>query len=263
MQHRSLVRAKFFVACTAAVVAATACKKPQSDVGEPRSSASIHAGQLPAPEKAPPPRSAKIETVEVPGDRKLLVFDGEDTKRPIIYLHGMCSEPRSDLDAWASSVSSHGTVVAVYGDAACPNKPGGYTWTTDAAAIDARIDAAVSAVQASRGRELDVSQLVVIGESMGAARAAALARHAPAKYTRLVLVGSPELPAAKDFRSAHAVALLAGEKEPQEKMRQGEVGLSSAGIHARFWELPDATHGTYGPEGHNRMAEAIAFVTSR
>ena len=44
--------------------------------------------------------------------------------------------------------------------------------------------------------------LVLIGESMGAARAEALAARFPERYTRLVLVGSPETPSPDDLRSA-------------------------------------------------------------
>ena len=44
-------------------------------------------------------------------------------------------------------------------------------------------------------------------------------------------------------------------------MRQGEAALTEAGLNVRFWELPEATHGTYGPDGARLMREAVAFVT--
>ena len=103
----------------------------------------------------------------------------------------------------------------------------------------------------------------MIGESMGASRAIGLASRFPAKYARLVLVGGPETPSAKDLRGAKAVALLAGEHESQEKMRQGTAGLESAGVDARFWELAGATHGTYGSDGARTMGEAVSFVARR
>ena len=34
-------------------------------------------------------------------------------------------------------------------------------------------------------------------------------------------------------------------------------------IHARFFVLPDATHGNYGPEGVKVMEDAIGFVLTR
>ena len=258
MQHKSRIRAEFLAPIAVVLLAGASCTKPQPDAkAEPTSSGTTRSAEL-APK---PKRTNVIESVDVPNDRKVLLVVGEG-KRPIVHLHGMCSEPRSDLEAWASSVSEHGTIIGLEADAACPNG-NGRTWTTDPAAIDARLTEAITAVNQARGLSLEPSELVLIGESMGAARASALASRFPEKYTRLVLVGSPETPSAKDLGSAKAVALLAGEKEPQEKMRQGTAGLEKAGLKARFWELDDATHGTYGPNGARSMSEAVAFVVGR
>jgi len=257
MQHESPNRARLLATVTFFLLAGAACTKPDAKAGA-RSSSSTHSAELAAPQAK---RTGTIETVEVPNDRKVLLVVGEG-KRPIVHLHGMCSEPRSDLEAWASSVSEHGSVIGLDADAACPNGKG-RTWTTDPEAIDRRLSDAIAAVNEARGLSLDPSELVLIGESMGAARATALASRFPDKYTRLVLVGSPETPSAKDLGSAKAVALLAGEKEPQEKMRQGTDGLEKAGLKARFWELAEATHGSYGPNGARSMTDAVAFVTSR
>ena len=259
MQHRTLIRSAPLAALSAAVLSVTACRKPPPDArAEPKPNATIHSAELPAPK---PKRTGVIETIDVPDDRKVLVVVGEG-KRPIVHLHGMCTEPRSDLEAWASSVSEHGTVIALEGDGACPNGKG-RTWTNNPDALDARVSEAIAAVRQARGLDLDPRELVVIGESMGAARAAALASRFPDRYARLVLVGSPETPSSKQLRGAKAVALLAGENEPQEKMLQGTAGLESAGLRARFWELPEATHGNYGPDGGRRMSEAVAFVAAR
>jgi pimeloyl-ACP methyl ester carboxylesterase len=227
----------------------------------PSASASTRSAELPP--KVPRPRSGAIETVDVPNDRRVLVVLGEDTKRPVIHLHGMCSEPRSDLEAWGSSVSAYGTVIGIVGDGSCREPPGGATWTTDVNAINARIDAAIDAVSSARGVELDRNEPIVIGESLGAARAQALAARFPAKYRRLVLVAAPEAPSPKSLRETKAVALLAGEREPQEKMRAGATALASEGLDSRFWELPKATHGSYGSDGARIMTEAVAFVATR
>jgi pimeloyl-ACP methyl ester carboxylesterase len=104
--------------------------------------------------------------------------------------------------------------------------------------------------------------MVLVGESLGASRTLALARHFHAKYTRLVLVGGPGRPSARRLGGVRAVALLAGEREPQAKMREGAERLADAGIPARFWELAGATHGSYGPDGAPTMTEAVTFVLS-
>jgi len=131
------------------------------------------------------------------------------------------------------------------------------------ASLDARIESAISAVGAAHGKELDSSRIILIGESMGASRATSLASRFPDKYRRLVLVGGPETPSSKDLGGVRVVALLAGDKEPQEKMRQGAVSLENAGITARFWELAGASHGSYGHDGARTMAEAVAFAASK
>jgi hypothetical protein len=78
-----------------------------------------------------------------------------------------------------------------------------------------------------------------------------------------VLVGSPQLPSPENLRGAKAVANLAGEKEAQTNMREGARVLAGAGMSSRFFELPGAVHGHYGPEGERVMREAIAFVAAR
>ena len=237
-----------------------ACKKPQPRAdAEPSASATTRSAAVVPPSAAP--RSSPIGTVAVPDDGVVLGVASE-TRRPIGYLHGMCGEARSDLEAWSASVREHGTVIALEGDAACP-RGSGRSWSVNPGALDARIDAAIEAVSSARAIELDPRDVIVIGESMGASRAIGLARRFPAKYTRLVLVGGPEMPSAKDLHGVRAVALLAGEHESQEKMRQGAAGLEGAGVDARFGELAGATHGTYGSDGARTMGEAVAFVARR
>jgi pimeloyl-ACP methyl ester carboxylesterase len=205
-----------------------------------------------------------IRTVDVPGDAEVLVVDGDPgVRRPIVHLHGMCADPRDDLAAWGDVAKEHGTIVALIGDAPCANKPGLTQWTNDAAAIDARIQAALGAVARARGTTFDRAELVVIGESMGAARAERLATTFPDRYTRLVLVGSPQAPSPDNLRGVKAVANLAGENEAQENMKAGTRALDGAGTPARFWELPGATHGEYGPEGARIMGDALGFVGAR
>jgi pimeloyl-ACP methyl ester carboxylesterase len=215
-------------------------------------------------EAVPPPRSEGILTVDVPGEpRDPYVVDGNPSvRRPIIYLHGMCADPKEDLDAWGNIAKQHGTIIAVMGDVKCTDRPG-LKWSMDAGAIDARIDTAVKTVSEARGVPLEPGEMVVIGESMGAARAELLAATYPDKYTRLVLVGSPRTPSAQKLRGVKAVANLAGEKEPQSAMKNGTRALANAGTPTRFWELPEAKHGDYGPDGERIMNEALAFVATR
>lgn len=213
------------------------------------------------------PRAAVGEraTVDVPNDKDVLVVIGKpDVKRPIVHLHGMCGSPKSDLDAWGSTVAKdHGTIIAVTGDVPCPGQPGLFQWSSDADELDARISAAIDAVNAARSLDLDKNEVLLVGESMGASRAELLATKKPERYPRLVLVGSPQTPSPQNLAGVRAVANLAGEKEGQAAMKNGARALSAAGKASQFWELPGAVHGEYGPEGARIMSEAVAFVATR
>jgi pimeloyl-ACP methyl ester carboxylesterase len=253
-----MVSGKCVLAVAVAAALSGACHRPRRAEAEARPPATNETRLTSA--ELTRPRSGTLETVDVQGDKDVLVLVGENTKRPIVYLHGMCSDARADLEAWGNDVSAHGTVIALSGDAPCPGQSGRTSWTTDVLAIDARIGAAVEAVHFHRGVDFDPAAIVLVGESMGAARVLSLAAEFPAKYTRLVLVGSPDGPRPRALRSVKGVALLAGELERQDLMENGAKTLTSAGLRARYWEMPGATHGTYGPSGGPLMTEAVGFV---
>ncbi len=241
------------------VLVGSACSRHD---GEARAQTQIRQAKLePA---SSPSRLGAISTVDVEGDARVLVAAGPAAlHRPLVYLHGMCADPREDLEAWGGLAETHGTIVALTGDSPCgPDKPPGRTaWTTDVEKIDQRIEAAVAAVNRAHRSLLDRNDVVLIGESMGAARAEALAGRFD-RYARLVLIGSPRAPSPDSLGRARAIATLAGEHEGQHLMKRGTRALESAGVPVRFWELPGATHGRYGPEGERVMAEAVEFVSS-
>ncbi|MFO0739043.1 MAG: alpha/beta fold hydrolase [Labilithrix sp.] len=262
MPRRTAVVVSLLVlaACRKDSESANASASATEDRG-PTGVATIHAAEL-----AVPGRGA-VQTVDVENDRAALVVVGEGakSKRPIIHLHGMCSEAQSDLEAWSSTVRGYGTIVALEGDLPCGTGTTagltGRTWSQDASALDRRIAAAIAAIRAVRVAELDASEIIVIGESMGATRATALAARAPERYARLVLIGAPEELLPEKLATAKAVAVLAGEHEPHGVPQQNFEALEAAGLRTRFWTLTGADHGEYGASGATTMGEALAFVT--
>ena len=57
------------------------------------------------------------------------------------------------------------------------------------------------------------------------------------------------------------MATLAGQNDVQQPMREGAEALSKAGVRARFFLLPKARHGQYGPEGERVLGETFAWLT--
>lgn len=202
---------------------------------------------------------AEPETLEVPGDRPVHVAHAPpDDRRAVVYLHGKCKMPASDFATVAELARAHGTLVALEADTECES--GGLRWTTDEAAIQARIDAALGAVAKSRGDALDASALTIIGESQGAARAEGLTRRAKDRYRQVVLVSEPTTLQPTSFDRARAVATLAGTREGQEEMRGGAAELGRSGTDARFFSIADAAHGEFNHAAVLALDEALTFV---
>lgn len=247
------------IVTTAALVAlALGCKRERVADAEPMSQTRLESAEL--------PRAGGTATVRFDSDRDraLVVIGSPDVHEPIVYLHGMCADPKPDLEALAEVARDHGTIIALPGDVPCPGQPGRTKWTDDPSRIDGRVSLAIAAVNgAGIAPFLIDGELIVIGMSMGAVRAESLAAHIPARYSRLVLVSGPKLPSPSALGQAHAVATVAGDLEPQGPMRDGARVLATAGVPSRFFLLPGAPHGDFGTEGPRVMREAVAFVRGR
>jgi pimeloyl-ACP methyl ester carboxylesterase len=199
--------------------------------------------------------------VAVPDDQNVIVVNASRRNRNVIvYLHGRCAHPLPDVQAWQASGSRHGTVIALFGDAECSPGSPLRRWTPDANAIEARIDAAIRAVSAARGEDLDMRDATLVGYSEGASRAEAVARAFPHRYAHVLLIGGPSLPSPESFREVRSFATMAGEIDRQDLMRNGAKAAEIVGKPSRYFVLPGARHGQFGPEGDRVMGEALAFL---
>lgn len=247
--------------CRAACVLALASLGLATGCTRERKAQALHEGRA-STTSAPLAFTGEAETVDVPGDEPALVIRGKpEVHRPIVHLHGMCEDPRGNLEAWGAIAKEHGTVLALVGDVPCPGQPGLTKWSDDAKKNDARIVAAIVAVNAARGASLGTDEVLLIGESMGAARAESLAKENPGRYGRLVLIGSPQVVSPANVRGTRAVANVVGAREPQQNAKQATRVLSRAGVPTALFELTGASHGEYGPEGERIVSEAIRFVS--
>lgn len=190
--------------------------------------------------------------MEVEGSRAVLVDRGAD--RAIVYLHGRCGDPQG-FKSWAPAVRAIGTLVGVGGTIACGagerTRYGG-----DIAALDRRIGRALEAVFGKPPSR----PLLLVGYSEGASRAEALAARFPERYRRIALGGPPRAPEPASFEGAEAVAVVTGELDRREAVRAEAERLRAAGVPARFFVLPAAGHGSYGPEGARVMGDVLGWL---
>jgi pimeloyl-ACP methyl ester carboxylesterase len=196
--------------------------------------------------------------VPVPGDKPALVVHGDsDSSLAIVYLHGLCGNVRA-IENFSAASSRYGTVIALLGDRRCPT--GRFKWGKNISAIEQRVHQALEAVKRVRGGNLDAEHPVLFGYSQGAARAEQLVARYPEKYRLVVLGGPPREPKLPHLGAASAVAVLGGERETTGHMRAGAEVLAAAGRPARFFLLPAAKHGEFGPEGNRIVDDLLGWL---
>ena len=192
------------------------------------------------------------------GDLVALVAHGPvGNHRAIVYLHGVCGDV-TKYRAWSEAGIRFGTVVAVRGDDKC-KEPGRFKWGDSVPRTDRRIVAALTAVGAVRGG-LDTESVTLVGYSQGAARAEGLVRAVPSRYRRAVLVAGPLEHEPRSFREATAVAIVAGALDLKTHLQDAAAKAAKAGVRARYFELPGARHGDYGPEGVRVLGDALTWL---
>lgn len=202
--------------------------------------------------------SGVVSLTAADGQRVLVAYGAAGQKRVMVYLHGRCDDPGEALGAFAAAVKGKGHVVAPVGpEGGCPG--GNTQWGSDPARLDAQIQAAVAAAEKKVGGRWDRGDQVLIGYSQGAARGEDLLPRQP-RFRRVIFIGSPEAPEARFYGGVAAVALLAGERDRRDLMVAGEQALRRAGKPVKFFLLPGAEHGEFGPQGGPVMAAALGFV---
>lgn len=173
----------------------------------------------------------------------------------LVFLHGMCSHGLGYAQSFQWSAAQKGTLVAPQGDVPCNEKTLA-KWSQDIDGIDTRIVGAYRAL----GEAGLVDDIAVIGYSQGASRAEALARRFPERYTRLVLIGAPEVPNPVGLSGVRAAVMMAGERDNQEVMKDGAAAFRGAGIRTIFQSIPEARHGEMGPHPEETMGRALEWL---
>jgi pimeloyl-ACP methyl ester carboxylesterase len=173
----------------------------------------------------------------------------------IVFLHGVCGHGQGYAQSFQWSAAKIGTLIAPQGDIPCGDGPFA-KWSPNVDALDARVVATYRAL----GEVGLIDDIAVVGYSQGASRAEALARRFPERYTRLVLIGAPEIPNPRGLSGVRAAVMMAGDYDNQPVMKDGATKFRNAGIRAIFLPIPDARHGEMGPEPERTMGRALEWL---
>ena len=212
------------------------------------------------PEDFPSAEPPDMGWIPVSGDVPALVGPGfAHTPQVIVYLHGMCGDPER-VRQWAAAAQAFGTVIALRGGSPCANRASGHYWNGDPVYLDYRIKKSIRSVAAALGRPLDESAPILIGYSQGAQRAEDLAWIFPKRYARLALMSGPSAPAWQKIAKTRTLAITRGEREYDKSWRQAAERFRETGKLARYFELPGAAHGEFGPEAPHAMRDVLAHV---
>lgn len=175
----------------------------------------------------------------------------------LVFLHGMCGHGLGYAQSFQFSAAKLGTLIAPQADVSC----GGVwsKWSGKLEQLDQRITSAFRAL----GHAEPIDDIIVIGMSQGATRAAALAQKWPKRYTRLISMDAPTALRVGELRELRAAVMMAGERDRQDLMRASERALQRSAVPVTFVLIPGATHGAMGPTPEQTMRSALEFLQSQ
>jgi pimeloyl-ACP methyl ester carboxylesterase len=211
---------------------------------------------MPAPPVPPPPPKARLERLLVPGDLVASVVRGADGAAPsTVFLPGMCSTAHAYLRTFPEAAQEQGGVVAIEGDQPC-GAEGYRSFSWDAGRLHARVEAALAAAGRTQiGRD----GVTLIGYSQGAALAEQMVARWPERYARIVLIGAPTEPAAKNLSRARAVVTMSCDRDVPGRMKQAARAAAQAGVPTTYLEMRDCTHGNV-TDGESVFASAFDWL---
>lgn len=194
----------------------------------------------PAPAKEDPPPPATVEKVRVPGDLAASIVRGFEGPPRTVFLPGLCSNANAYLQNFPEAARMQGGVVAIEGDQPCQGAEGFHSFSWDATKQHTRIEAALAAAGLT---QIPAEGITIVGYSQGASIAEQLVQRWPARYARVVLIGSPGDPSAQRLAEARALVTMSCSRDVPGRMKEAARRAGAAGVPATYFEMPDCTHG--------------------
>jgi pimeloyl-ACP methyl ester carboxylesterase len=199
----------------------------------------------------------RIEPLDAATQPPTFVMRGQPRgPEKLVFLHGMCGHGLGYAQSFQGSAAKRGTLIAPQGDVACGNGPWS-RWSNDVKALDRRITEAFRAL----GYAEPIRDVIVMGYSQGATRAETLARLFPERYTRLVIIGGPQVANGRGLSALRGAVALAGDHDRRDLMRQSAQVLAAAKVPATFFVLPEAGHGSMGARPEQSMDEVFSWLS--
>jgi pimeloyl-ACP methyl ester carboxylesterase len=187
-----------------------------------------------------PPAPAHVERLLVPGDITASVVRSADGAPPLtVFMPGVCSNGNAYLQAFPEAARKQGGVIAIEGDQSC-GVAGFRTFSWDAARQHARVEAALAAAGLT---QIPREGITLVGYSQGAALAEQMVQRWPDRYARVVLIGAPTDPSARNLARARAVVTISCDRDVPVRMKQAARATTRAGVPATYFEMPACTHG--------------------
>jgi pimeloyl-ACP methyl ester carboxylesterase len=206
---------------------------------------------------APPPREpVSVEETPLPSGKIAFILHGARGSDRIVFLHGLCGHGQGYLQSFQFTAADHGIAVAPHGDVGCSGV--WRSWSNNLGAIEQQIEDSLTAAGAP-----DARGITLIGYSLGATRAEALARKHTDRYDAVILIAAPTAPLPAKLSHLRAAAMMAGSKDRQDHMKAAAQNFTRAGIPSRYFVLPNATHGAMGDNAEKTMAEVLDWVAAQ
>ena len=205
---------------------------------------------------------APLSLTETPTQPGVVVFPAQsNTPRGItVVLHGMCGEPERTCAHFAAAVTEHTHLI-------CPRAPrrcaGGAGSTWPDSGFDQHIERAIARAEVALAGRVDPgASRTLIGYSLGAFRALALAENARGRYPHVLLIGARISANAKKLR-AHGVQrllLAAGSWDiTHAHMRREAIRLKGFEPNTQFIDLGPVGH-ALTPSFGSQLARALTWL---
>jgi len=242
---------RFIWTCCLALLACEGVS-PRALVKPTSPESSVARAPAAATERPGPIRMEELRAGEVPPT--FVMRGGPRGPERLVFLHGMCGHGLGYAQAFQFTAARVGTLIAPQGDVVCDGPWS--SWSNDVSKLDQRIVATFRDL----GHAEPIDDVIVIGMSLGATRAAELARRFPERYTRLIAMAAPTVIAGGQLRSLQGAVMMAGERDRQDLMKTSERALRRIGVPVTFLLIPQATHGAMGPTPERTMGAALDFL---